>query len=365
MSYDQARISMNHILLVLFGGMLVTLGRVSRSIAISIAILLIGYAIYYAKSSWDYDGYIKYFECVRLRNCYNEEFDIEFSFVTISKIFGIVFDSSGGPLLVIFYTSLSVALKLNILRDECKAFGVALFGYLCLGWFLHEMTQIRVGLAIAFLWFAVRNQSRNANWRALVYLGLAIITHYSAALAILYLAFRNTVVNTRKWVGWFIVTLLAGRILSNYAVQFAEIAGSLIDSRLTIYASAFGSEFLTLSQLNVHSVIAVTLVTLCVSQGIHEWTKFEVAALKFAILGITFYMLFFWIPVIGLRVFELLSSFLPIVGAAGYRANRSKLVKTLILAMFFSLFVNTVLRNGLMLDFVLPGQAQETLLNGR
>lgn len=319
----------------------------------------------YADTSWDYQGYLRYFECARLGNCYGDDFGVEGSFITAAKIFGILFGSAGGPILVTAYTSLSVFLKLNLMRRECKAFGVALFGYLCLGWFLHEMTQVRVGLAIAFLWLAVQAQSKNANWRAMAYLGLAIIIHYSAVLAIIYVVFRNTAVNMKMWLIWLIVTAIVGMVLSHFAVQLIGQASYFIDPRLAIYASALGSPILTTSQLNVHSLITIALVTLFISQGLHKWTAFEVAAFKFVIIGTFFYMLLFWIPVVGLRLFELFTSFLPIIGAACYKNQRSKLARIMVLIMFLSLFLNTVIRNGLMLDLVRPGQAQETLLHDR
>jgi hypothetical protein len=356
---------MSHMLLVIFGGLLIPLRRVSILIVISIVILLIGYAVFYADTSWDYEGYLNYFECARLGNCYGDDFGVEFSFIAAAKIFGIIFGSAGGMILVALYTSLSVTLKLNLLREECQAFGVALFGYLCLSWFLHEMTQIRIGLAIAFLWFAVRSQSKNSAWKAVIYFGLAIIIHYSAALAIVYVAFRSAVVTMKIWVVWLVITALVGAALSNYATQFVDLAAIFIDPRFAIYAGALGSEILTTSQLNVHSAIAIAFVTLCVAHGLHSWTAFEIAALKFVILGTMFYMLFFWLPIIGLRGFELFTSFLPIVGAACYRAHRSRLTRLLILIMFFGLFLNAVVRNGLMLDFVFPWQAQEILLDSR
>ena len=140
---------------------------------------------------------------------------------------------------------------------------------------------------------------------------------------------------------------------------------SSFDPRITIYALALDSEILNTAQFNFHTAVTIALVSLCITNGLYKWTTFEIAALKFVIVGVFFYMTLFWLPVVGLRGLELFTSLLPVVGAAGYKSSKSLTMRAIILIMFVALFLNSVVRNGLMLDLVLPGQPQESLLNDR
>ena len=206
---------MHHVLLVFLGVLLSPLARVRSSVAWSIALLLAIYAALYADASWDYAGYLEYFDCIRGRSCAEDVSErVELTFLATASFLGLLLGSAGGPFLVAIYSSTAVMLKLHLLSRECKSFGVALLGYLCIGWFLHEMTQIRVGLAVAFLWLAVHALSAQLRVRAVAYFGMAVLVHYSAALGLIYFVFRRPIISPKIWIACLSATALLGIALS-------------------------------------------------------------------------------------------------------------------------------------------------------
>lgn len=354
---------MHYVGLVMFALLLVPIRRVHPSVAWAITAGLVVFLAVYGGGSWDYPGYIEYYECTRRGNCIDDLADrLEYSFLATATVFGAIFGSAGGPLLVALYSSLATAIKVYILRQECAAFGVALLGYLCIGWLLHDVTQIRVGLAIALLWLAVRDSATfKRNWRAALWFALAVLTHYSAAVGMVFFLSRRVELTLKFWLVALIAAAALGATLAASAPQVTASAFAAYDARLALYAATLGNVFLTTSQFNVASTSTVLIVTLCLGQKIKHWTDFEVASLRCVVIGTLLYMTLYWLPIVGVRVFELLGAFLPIVGAAAYRTSRRLLVRVAIVVLFVGLFFNTVVRNGLMMDFMLPGQAQQRL----
>src|SRR5687768_2920809 len=139
-------VNMHHLALVLAAALLFRVNRVGILSVSLIATTLITFAAIYGDASWDYEGYLQYYECLRDDNCGDDANRLEPGFLLLASAIDFIWGAGGGAILIAIYSAVAALIKLYVLRKECRPFGVALLGYLCFGWFIHDMTQIRVGL---------------------------------------------------------------------------------------------------------------------------------------------------------------------------------------------------------------------------
>lgn len=352
--------------------MIVTLSsgltRISRIHVYGIALIASAFVIGTAKGSWDYDGYIDYFQCSVETGCFNEAWSqVETSFVWFAKSFHFFFGEYGGPLLIFVYSTIGVFLKLALLQRYSRHFGIAFLSYASFGILVHEMTQIRVGLAIAFLWlFLVSYYVNGRRARAFIYLSIAVFLHSSALLILLHFPFIRLIEKRpRTMVVALISASFLGIFLANSAALLSPLAG-LIGGRFSVYFDAFGSELLATQQFNVYAVYSLMVFGLSVRMSTRTRLEpFEYACQSMIFVGLLIYMITFWIPIIGLRALELFASVIPFTTATLVRKFHHQLTKPLIYIITIVLALNMLVRNGIRTDFVLEGQAQETFILDR
>ena len=162
---------------------------------------------------------------------------LEPGFTSIVLLFRSLFPYNYVLIIMIFYALATVTLKiLSFKKLSANPYFVILF-YYSLYYFLHEMTQIRIGLALGILLIGITFYLKGNKWIFALFTIAAVLFHYSAILYLLILLFDSRHFNKLlylsflggsvifgflhlpllNYLGNFIPTNLPGR-LANYAI---------------------------------------------------------------------------------------------------------------------------------------------------
>lgn len=124
----------------------------------------------------DYSVYLQYWRLKFLE-------DVEISFIQIRNLLKNVFELGPGSLFIV-YAILGVSVKVYSIRLFTKYVFLSLLIYLSHYYILHELTQIRVGVASGFFLIGVYYLAQRNLVRFLIFTLIAGYFHYSAFLAL-------------------------------------------------------------------------------------------------------------------------------------------------------------------------------------
>jgi hypothetical protein len=236
-------------------------------------------------------------------------FSMEPGFYLLVRLLGLVL--TGANLQIVFFfcvASISIAIKLHLFRS----YGISMFG--CLAAFfsyfflLQEVTQIRSGLAIGFLymsWFAFAEGRKRYFW---LYGFAAAMFHFSCLLFILApLLFAPR--NKSKWV---ITVLVATGIAA-----VSALAGSTTLLALDIIAQAVGIERLSiylmmlddgiLTQISAVRLVPHLLLLIAAALVWRRWRRDRLTlfVVQIYLYGPIIFIMLSPIPVLAYRVSDL------------------------------------------------------------
>lgn len=316
--------------------------------AFLIAIAISLFAIFTQPGSWDYFGYIEYFKCSIAATCTDGGFENSFRY--ISRAANFVLDESGFYAVILFYIALSIAIKISVFKEHSRWVGVSIFVYCCHSLFLHEMTQIRAAISIAFCWLAYSVYCKGSLIKTFIYISIGLFFHTSALLAAVTIAASK--LNVKILSLLCLIAIPFGIALKNGALPAVP---NLPIDRLNTYVEAFGSEALIASQFNVYVLAQIMTLFVLLNKN-YTPTKFELLAIKSTLVGLTFYFSMFAIPIIPLRVLEFMASLHPILAATAFAISKNKLARVFIILLFSGLWLNLAVRNNTRLDLIFDWQ---------
>lgn len=336
--------------------------RARLDLMVAVLVFMAVFTAYYMSGSADYKGYVTYFLCSQNEFCLKSgDLNFERSFALISNFFYTFQFREGAPWVIAFYSTVALCIKLPLLQRYSRHFGVALLCYAMYAWYVHEMTQIRIGLAIAFYWLAVIRLTQKRYVGAAVYFVLTLFFHVSTILGLVALLLRPLKISALGMLTVCgLITALGVAISDSPAFLGAILSLGFVDPRLATYSDAIGN---IVSSTNFMTVYLMTNATLLVLYPLvvpaDEETELERIAFRLGCFGLVYYGFLYWIPTVGLRGFEFFLCLMPFTAAAVFRSSKGVLLKLLVILLCVVTYWNLVIRNGTRTDFVLPGQAQE------
>ncbi|MCU7615074.1 EpsG family protein [Chryseobacterium sp. GMJ5] len=219
---------------------------VSISIIIVLAILLILTAGFRDKDI-DNDYYI-YFDKWRTNNM---KADVEYSFILIKDIIKNHFNLSFIYLLLT-YATLGVVAKLHGIKKLSPFLYGSILIYLSHYYILHEITQIRIGVATGFLLISFYYKSKNDYVNFFVFMIIAIFFHQSSSMALFLILVNNTKKNLKPYL--FLVP--AGYLLYFSNTYFnLSIPIPYFQSKIEVYKEATEAGFIEDSTINVFNIL--------------------------------------------------------------------------------------------------------------
>lgn len=269
--------------------------KAEKIIFVLLWILLLGFAALRPEGQdRDYLSYKYWF----LKNREN----VEISFQWISQI---VKSAKGEFIILIFvYALLGVTTKFIAIRRMSVLPIVSLLAYISYLYPIHELTQIRAGVASGFVLLAISYKARARIWGTAICIGLAILFHYSS-IVMLPLIF----IKTEKF----------NRVYYSLAILFSYIAFSGISVLLNLvldylppvlkwkvmaYESEVGAD---LNIFNAWQILRILIALFMIFNIKTLMTKDKNFALylKIYVIGICSFVLLSFNPVFAVRVSDL------------------------------------------------------------
>ena len=210
----------------------------------------------------------------------------------------------------ILYAFLGVSLKLYAIKKNASFPLLSLIVYFCLYFVLHEMTQIRVGVAAAIFLLAIPDIV-NRNWKSyLIKTALATSFHY-VAIIMLFIYLINSKNNKQLF---YLFLPLIGILLAitNFGKYFLMSMISFLPEFLSYKINIY----LTLHEMGMHTEINVfnlyySSLLIIYYFSIININKFkkEIDVLQIKILGWMLFSFYFFsfLPVLAFRISEFLA----------------------------------------------------------
>lgn len=248
----------------------------------------------------DYENYVNYFDG------FNE--NVELSFVLISNIVKSFFDDSTA--LFVIYALLGVLLKIVAFKTINKDYIFLIMAmYLVNFYILQELTQIRVGVASAFLLLAIKPIYERKLWQFLVLITFATFFHYSAlVLAPLYFL-NGEKITKKKWV----LLIPTAYMLYFFNINLTQLVQFIpINSIQALYEMYVDSlDFWEFDGVNVFNLLIFLRCSIAIffvynTDKLIESNRYFIIMLKIYILGIFAFVSLTDIPVLSFRISELL-----------------------------------------------------------
>lgn len=158
---------------------------------------------------------------------------VEPTYWLMTKIVQYLFDSNL-TMIFILYGLLGLIIKSYVILKESRYPLYSLLIYFSTFFFLHELTQLRVAVAIGFLFVAVMHVKQRSYLIALISYGIGIAFHYSLLIALpfllLYIIFDARLL---RWLSWLFLFLLVSQITFQLMVNI--MPSSSLTTRLINY----------------------------------------------------------------------------------------------------------------------------------
>lgn len=280
------------------------IGKYKWLIFISIGLILILYAglrpIGFDKDSQNYEAFFMH------PDSKEAAIAVEPSFIWICKIVNFLFGDV--RFVLIIFAIMGVIIKTTAIKRGTFLIFPSLVIYFGNFYFLHEMTQIRAGIATALFLLAITYQAEQMKVHSLMLIALACTFHYSS-LALLPLLFINNKPLSRKLKIIFVALCPLCFVL--YALNLdvlTTVPIPYISDKIDAYkmASEYGNVEKN-SILNPFPImrIAIFLFTIYYSKTIEKTIPYINIYIKIMACSLIVYFAFSSITIISTRIFEL------------------------------------------------------------
>ena len=250
--------------------------------------------------AWDYDNYKYAF----IYGDFKEK--IEFSFVAICEISKYIYNSY--YMMFFIYAFFSIIVKIYAIKTISNLFWASLLIYISNFYIVHELIQIRAGLAAAFLLLSVKFIYDRKCFLFLICNLLAFCFHYSAMVFLPFYFIKGNNINIKLWlliIGLGYLSCLGG-------ISIIDILNILpfdyIKEQYTVYMDfknmgIFGDANLFNSVQLIRLFIIILI--LVYSSDIYQYNKYIYICAKIYSIGILFFTQFASMSIVSFRISEL------------------------------------------------------------
>jgi hypothetical protein len=301
--------------------------KITQSFFFLVILLILLAAFRDGNAVRDYNGYV---------SVYKKEstYLIEISFYIIAWLVNHVFFNNVIFLFVI-YAILGVSLKAKAIRELTALYFLSLVIYISSFYILHELTQIRAGVAAGFLLLCIKPVYERNLRKFLLFASCAVLFHYSA-LPIYFLWFlKGDRINKYFYaaiIPFSYIFYFSHIDLVKLIIQFIPIAYIQKKYAAYVYLQTIAAGD---AKTNVFNYVflakcLIYYVILWKSNLIKTQNKYITLLLKIEALSLVCFVLFSSIPVISSRVNELFGVVEIILIPMIYYVFRQKLFSTFI-----------------------------------
>ena len=260
----------------------------------------------------DYNSYLTIFEVIKKPSDYFTDYAtfayLEPFYYLIPAFYKLLpFDSY--VLLFIFFAFLGVGFKLLSIWKLSGNIGLAVITYFSFFFVLHEMTQIRIGIASGILLISLTMIKERKIFSFITTVLFASCFHYTAILFLPIYFLDSEKINKKIWAGFLIVPLILYVLKIDFIQLVSALSFGIFAEKLKTYQDMFelGQFSEKVNILNVRILIQMILTSLFLfyADFLQSKNKYTILLLKLLILSITFFILFASLPVFAFRFQEL------------------------------------------------------------
>lgn len=245
----------------------------------------------------DIENYLFHFREIN----YDNIFVIEYSYIFISRVCYYLLEDNGFQLLLFIYLFVSLSLKLSFIKEISTNFFILAFIYFSYLFNVHDLIQIRAGLACAFLFYGLVKYLNTKNKTYLLIMGIAPLFH-SQALIFLLLMYLVRAVELSRFkilflvITSFVVGLFFPFILSLFITISSYLPGDIAFKLLRASHGAVG-----VSIVNPHTLFIVILFTPYLFMNKFGDSEIERVGLKCLLIGLCIFIAFRYVNIFAWR----------------------------------------------------------------
>ncbi|MBQ8365425.1 MAG: EpsG family protein [Bacteroidaceae bacterium] len=232
----------------------------------------------------------------------------EISFTIIVSFVQLLFDNV--VMMFLIYALISMFVHFYGIRKLSSLIFLSLMVYISNYYLLHEMNQIRVGVASGIFLIALYHLGNDDKKKFLLYALFATFFHYTASVLFLFYFFDGKPM--KKWQTYFYLSIIPAA----YVIYFLHMSVLTtipiphFEEKMKIY-QALQANGGVWDEINVFNLvlltkIAMTLFILWKSSLIYEYNKYVYLLLKVEIISIAAWVALYEMPVVAMRMSELL-----------------------------------------------------------
>lgn len=236
-------------------------------------------------------------------------FSTELSFTIIVSFVQLVFDNV--VFMFLIYALISMYVHFNGMKKlSSSLFFLSLLVYISNYYLLHEMNQIRVGVASGIFLIALYHLGNDDKKKFLLYALFATFFHYTASVLFLFYFFDGKPMKKWQYYFYLLIIPVAYVIYFLHMSVLTTIPIPHFEEKLRIYQAlqAGGGVW---DEINVFNLvlltkIAMTLFILWKSSLIYEYNKYVYLLLKVEVISLAAWVALYEMPVVAMRMSELL-----------------------------------------------------------
>ena len=260
----------------------------------------------------DYESYEIIFDFIHTLSTENDGIFLplfEPGFVAVVLFFRSLFDVNYLLTIMVFFGLLTVTLKVFAINRLSSFPYLAILFYFTHFFFLHEMTQIRIGFASAIFFISLVFYLKGQKVKFILMIFLATLFHYSAIFYLLLLLLKSKYFNRYLYLSLIIIALILGYL----KIPFLDFLGSVdpanISGKLNNYTEMVESGIAeSLNFFNVLTLLDIVIslyFIFAIPKSLLIKDKIINLSLKCNILSIFFLAFLSGVPSIAFRVSEL------------------------------------------------------------
>ncbi len=230
---------------------------------------------------------------------------VEYSFLFIAEIFYHAFGDVHS--IFLFYAIFGVSLKFVAIRQLTPLAFLAVAIYLGHYYILHELTQIRAGIASGFFLLSIKPMAERKRLLAAAFMLAALLFHYSSAVLFPLLLLTNNTMTPKRRIAWACIVPVSF-LLYFLHLGISTIPIPFLGEKLELYDML--KEEGTFDEINVFNLFflvknAMFLYFLYMYETIEKQNPYFTLMLKIMGLSIFSYLALASIPIVAMRVSEL------------------------------------------------------------
>jgi len=250
--------------------------------------------------------------------------------------------------LIFIYAFLGVSLKIIAIKQLSEFWFISLFLYFCYSFTLHEMTQIRVGVAIGFVLISLKSLSERKIFYFLIFASLATFFHYSSLFVFLLLFINTKKIN--KWVWMSLIPISYLMFFLGFSIYnvFEFLPFDFLQNKLLNYAHELDN-----GHLNVFNAWQMIRILYCVMlllkiDIIVKRNEYSILVIKLFVLSIIILPLLSNNYILAVRISDILAiSEIIAVPYIFYIFPSNHIARLIIIIMYgFSFFFLNIFYNG-------------------